>query len=566
MLLAVLMGLMITHFGLTWIEMSTTKSSMNSFVGFYAAEAGLNVRADLVRQKFQGYAQPSGTSPSDTDPCTPGNVGAGDFACADYAFQGRNVITWVVETAASQNPIVIPRGERFKNLHGHEYHYIVYSNAISSAGLPEAVLEMHFKSRVVPLFQFAAFYSKDLEILSGPDLLLDGPVHSDGDLYVGSDNTLDVVGQLTVVGDLYHGRKDADACLTGDVRVADPDDQTAIPACSGGRTLISQASVGSWNGMIDTEGTPMTLPPPEALDPAAGSTYWDNADLRVVLDLSGSPVIQVRAADDTVDVPASTALNGCGVVGASNTLYDNREGATINMLDVDVKGLLACLHVTNLMGYDIDDTTDGGLVWHLTVDGPDSSIVNSYGVRVTNGDELVSAAPGSPAVAGLTIATDQAIYVQGDYNAIDKKPAGILADSLNVLSNNWSDANSALPLVNRTATATTMQAAFLAGTDSTGGAEGVAGQDAGDYNGGLENFMRLHEDWSGVTLTYLGSFVSLDVPGHVDGLWAYGDPYYTEPTLDWSFDWDFEDALLVPPLSPRFIYLKQELFVRRFEL
>ena len=29
---------------------------------------------------------------------------------------------------------------------------------------------------------------------------------------------------------------------------------------------------------------------------------------------------------------------------------------------------------------------------------------------------------------------------------------------------------------------------------------------------------------------------------------------------------DFEDALLLPPLSPQFVYVKQDLFVRQFEL
>jgi len=78
--------------------------------------------------------------------------------------------------------------------------------------------------------------------------------------------------------------------------------------------------------------------------------------------------------------------------------------------------------------------------------------------------------------------------------------------------------------------------------------------------------MRLHEDWSGVTFTYVGSFVSLNNPRHVDGGWATGDPYYEPPTAAWSFDLDFEDPLLIPPLSPTFVYLRQELFVRQFEL
>ena len=373
-LLALLMGLLLTHFSLTWIELSTTRSSMNSFVGFYAAEAGLNVRADLVRQDFVGYSLPSGTSPDTSGgatPCVGSNHGSGDFACVAYGFQDRKVISWVEETPFSSNPIVVPRGEKYKNLHGHEYHYVVYSNAINAKGLPEAVLEMHFKSRGVPLFQFAAFYDKDLEILPWPDLFLEGPVHSNGDLYVGSNGTLDIMGQLTVAGDFYHGRKDADACMSGDVKVADPDDQTAIPGCSGGRTLIAQSDVTTWNGMINTDVTPLTLPPSDALDPVAGRAYWDNADVRIVLDLNGAPAIQVRDVNGNVNVADSATLNACGVVGASNSLYDRREGAWIDMLDVQVQGLLACLHASGLMGYDIDDTTDGGLVWYLTVDGPD---------------------------------------------------------------------------------------------------------------------------------------------------------------------------------------------------
>jgi hypothetical protein len=52
----------------------------------------------------------------------------------------------------------------------------------------------------------------------------------------------------------------------------------------------------------------------------------------------------------------------------------------------------------------------------------------------------------------------------------------------------------------------------------------------------------------------------------VDGLWAAGDPYYTEPTRDWVYEDEFDDPTALPPLTPSFVYLSQELFVRRFEL
>ena len=81
------------------------------------------------------------------------------------------------------------------------------------------------------------------------------------------------------------------------------------------------------------------------------------------------------------------------------------------------------------------------------------------------------------------------------------------------------------------------------------------------------HLVRLHENWTGVTLNYLGSFVSLRAPRHVDGTWAYGGMQYTDPIWNWAFDDDiFVDQLTFPPLSPVFAYLKQELFVRQFEL
>lgn len=45
---------------------------------------------------------------------------------------------------------------------------------------------------------------------------------------------------------------------------------------------------------------------------------------------------------------------------------------------------------------------------------------------------------GRAEIKGLTVATKQALYTQGDYNAdppTSKKPAALLADTINILSN-----------------------------------------------------------------------------------------------------------------------------------
>ena len=569
LMVAVLMAMIAAYFMLTRIELATTRSTSNQASGFYAAEAGLNLRAEEIRATFLGYNRPSGTSPTTPNPCTGSNLGSGDFACKTYNINGRTVRTYVIEHPGNPSQIRVPPGELFQNLNAQEYRYSVFSVAIGPDQQPEAILEMRFKSRLVPMFQFAAFYDKDLEILPGPNMVLEGPVHANGDLYLnaGGGSRLDILGQVTTAGDLYRGRKNNSTC-SGEVRVYDTSFTLRdLDHCDGSRYKFNASDLAPWGVNIQVQVDRLTVPSPDFLDPDPGRLYWDKADLRVALDLSsGSPQIKVYRPDKTVDVFASTTLTTtCSTVGYSNTFYNNRELKTIQMLDVDMRAMLDCIHSYNLIpGVDLDDATQGGLVLYFTVLGPDSDNINGYGVRVMNG-AVLAASDGTP-VRGLTVVTDQAVYVQGDYNATNKRPAAFLADSLNVLSSAWNDDSKSYDdLSARVASATTINAAFLAGTDLTGGADGPSGQDVGNYNGGLENYPRFHERWTGVPFRYRGSFVSLGTPNHVNGAWAYGTPIYTAPQRDWHYDTDFDDASKLPPLTPRFVYLRQELFEREFE-
>jgi hypothetical protein len=254
------------------------------------------------------------------------------------------------------------------------------------------------------------------------------------------------------------------------------------------------------------------------------------------------------------------------------------------MLEVNLRGLLDCVQLNPLVfGFRLDDATEGGLVFHFTVFGPDSNRINGYGVRIKNGAEIASTLPGAPRPRGLTIVTDQALYVQGDFNKTNWIPAAFLTDSLNILSNAWTDDSRSYRNLNeRAAENTEVNAAFLAGTDTTGGTEGRGGQDRGNYNGGLENYPRFHEDWTGKTLRYRGSFVSLGASRHVNGPWCgtggsgtydpltnrvinrSGCNIYNPPIRNWAHEARFSQGQL-PPLSPRFVYLRQERFLREFE-
>jgi hypothetical protein len=182
--------------------------------------------------------------------------------------------------------------------------------------------------------------------------------------------------------------------------------------------------------------------------------------------------------------------------------------------------------------------------------------------------------------SGVTVVSDQAVYVLGDYNRgivgpgdLPRQPSAFLGDSINILSAGYwplacpdpfpaNDAQSPLPLSNplRAALPTRINAAILGATDRT--PDGAVGE----YSGGLENHPRLHEDWTGQSFTYRGSFVSLGEPKHVNGRWCAGDGCntYNRPQRAWTFEAAFNDAANLPPLTPRFVYIQQAFFAQDF--
>jgi hypothetical protein len=247
------------------------------------------------------------------------------------------------------------------------------------------------------------------------------------------------------------------------------------------------------------------------------------------------------------------------------------------MLNVNVHDLLAwnMAQTTANRLFDPADATDGGLVFFLSVAGPNSSgFANPrYGVRVFGSPHLDFPVLADP--TGLTVVSDQAMYVEGSYNAGDasnpKQPAALIGDTMNILSNNWSssvacrnDCQSRQTLLSRPATSTVINSAFISGVDVTS---------TGNYNGGLENYPRFHEDWSpgAAALTYRGSFVSLGAPLHNNGGWCgtggsstSGCNMYNPPVRNWNYDSAFQDVANLPPLTPRFVSVQQIIFTENF--
>jgi len=719
-LVALLTLVLGTYAVLTMNNVQTNSNSRDSSRGLYAAEAALNSRAERIRQRFVGFRTPAGPSPLDNAsnvPCQGSNQGSNDMQCESLNLEGRNVTSYAVQ-GTSQN-IQIPPGEDFAGLSAEETPFTVNGVALNSRNNPEAIASLVFKSRLVPLFQFAVFFSKDLEFDNTAQLTLSGPVHTNGNLFL--DGLLTINGsnsQVTSAQTIYRGVKQNSTACVGTVQIGDATNTPQTVNCNGtGRKQLTTTDTLPFGNKLKGGLNALTVPTVADLQPVAGNTYWDKADVRIVLKQTGSDwnndsnwtVNMTKADGSTSGMPSlvnycnfSTGGGLTSSIITSSTFrthtnfQDNREypvwsnASTASdkarvekrMLDIDVRRLLACIEANSGILNGLSDTSDGGLVVYLTVDDRNYSNIarsgstvklNNYGFRLVNGKDLSSALT-NIRPKGLTFVSDQAVYIQGDFNSPGVTsasvspptfatlssgwiPSSIVADSVNVLSSAWNststcrDANgyyrsrtlssaalkysgtttvaseyimgsngstsagrwyyynstglnssnnipetatgdekSTKPLFCRTPDVTTIQTAILAGTATTGNQEGAVWPIPGGAtstsitSGGVHNMMRFHEDWQGaerygssVYYNYSGSLVSLSTPLHVNGAFKLGSqdtpgvtpaqdlsPVYRPPTRQWQYDQQFNQAANLPPLTPRFVYIKQENFTRRF--
>jgi hypothetical protein len=175
---------------------------------------------------------------------------------------------------------------------------------------------------------------------------------------------------------------------------------------------------------------------------------------------------------------------------------------------------------------------------------------------------------------GFTVGSENPVYILGDYNSNAADPiwtggadkphsaAGIVADAVTMLSNNWSDLNSIKinpthPELYRLGANTFYRVAIAAGKSVNFPFPGW--ENGADYgfgtDGGVHNFLRFLEDWQdpGATLNYEGSLVSLYYSTYNTGTFkccTYS--VYQPPTRNYVFDPDFTQPQNLPPGTPLF--------------
>lgn len=433
------------------------------------------------------------------------------------------------------------------------YHYLATADltvpALGAKPISFKMRRVFTKSQLSP-WNYAIFFVDDLEHHPGARSVINGWVHTNSKLYTAS-NQLEYESKVSYGDDWEKNYKPGDNRRTSGTQAGPAWDQTLPPFRDQGQQpfgLDSSRIFAGGSNNNDDSYRELIERPGTGTDPVAEARYYNQADVKVLVDLLG--VMTIRRRDNTLVTAISTGDNKkvydavAAAVSVGATITDKRENSTVRIVDVDVQVLVDRL-------IDKKGVIPGGMpAFNGIVYVSDSSGTSSVkrAVRLKNGAIINR-------TGGLTVASENGVYVQGDYNTgragtteppsnkgnesiptvpgYDRKPAAVVGDAVTILSNNWNDSKSSQSLSNRTATPTTMNAAIVSGIVATAN---------GNYSGGAENFPRFLESWSGKDFTYYGSMVEMYQSAQFNTPWkntGNGPNVYNPPNRLWFFDTKF---------------------------
>ncbi len=506
--------LMLTVVGTVAVITSKTEVDISGVkrtetMAFYAAEAGVEKAIAVILDSYETYGMP------------PDPLPAGQMDLNGYT------VTYSTVDNGPAGFEILTHGA-YKGLYALLKSFTVEAQATGGSYNALAQVSQIVEDALIPVFQFAVFYEEDLEIAPGPTMTLAGRVHTNADMYLQSDNSLKIDSYTTAAGNIYHGRHpdSGKSDSYGDVLIKDADGTYQNMKNGDGTWLDSEdddwvfSSVQRWDGLVEDSYhgiTELYLPvvsEGESIELIKrGNDNPDSFEHKAGLKLVDDAVYFRNEQAEWVDVTQPMEDDEILTYGS---FYNYREGNWISSYDIDISKL-------NTSNY----FPDNGIIYAAHTDE------NNGAIRLVEGSEL-----GGP----LTVATENPLYTQGDYNSVDKQPAALLTDAYNVLSNNWSDAKSTSSLNSRTASNTTVNACFMTG---------LVPSQSSHYSGGLENLPRFLEKWTSKTFCYRGSMVDTWESEVATGTWYYGGLYYTAPNRDWAFDPMYLNPTKLPPGTPQ---------------
>ena len=520
-LIALIMVGMLTLIGIAALstsddEVTITGNELQETRAFYSAEAGLEIATAQLETAFDSTNGPPAILP----------VGS-----------TKDINNCMVNYTTTDNGAPVTEkvtSGTMSGLNAFIKSYTVSSTSISHTDNAKVTISQNFEAIMVPIFQWAVFFNDEMWAQPVFDLSVDGRVHVNEDMYIqntGKGKAMSFLDKVTCGGDINHGFPGG-ASSNGDVQFTDPSGnlvsmQQGSSWIDAGNKNWYDTAMTLWRGNVQDQSfgqEKLNLPISNSADPhkiierstGNSDSYQNKATFQII---DGVPLAKIGTVwqDVSAMLPAGTITSD-----GSKDFYDGHESKNVQNTQIDV-GLLKTSKYFPPNG--ILYVSD-----HGTVNGS-----NLNGTSLVNGAEL-----GAP----LTVVSENPLYIQGDYNTVNKQPASTISDAVTFLSNNWDPALSKDKYSNRKASPTTVNVSVVTG-DITPTSK--------NYGGGLENLPRFLEHWGGETFSLRGSMVQMWRSQQALGEWRYTNgknPYYSAPTRDWGFDLDLNDMSKLPPGTP----------------
>jgi hypothetical protein len=428
----------------------------------------------------------------------------------------------------------------------HSYFYLAAVDVNVPAlgtggGTVTAKVRRVFEKKFDLPWTYAMFYVDDLEFQPTTALAINGPIQSNGNLYIGSSNftTTDRVG---FGADYVNGFSPNDTYHSGSVTAPN------FPATEPPAQISPYLPFG-WNlATGENYHDLIERPPVSGTDPLSSIRYYNQADYRILIDASNNVTITDYNGSSITNGSAYNAITGA--ITTNQVIQDNREGTYVRLTTVDIASLTSNLNQLQAWNHSgtggiiyISDTSAGTSV-NTTYSGNTVS-TSKRGVRLKNGSTLPS--------GGMTVVAENPVYIQGDYNTggtpasdsgtftsptvsgYTRRDAAVIGDAINILSGAWVDTNSDKAISQRVATSTTVNAALVTGEVPSA---------SGYYSGGGENFVRFLEDWqkNSNNFTYYGSMVELFNSEQGTGHWNASSNVAKLPSQHWYYDTGYQDS------------------------
>lgn len=427
---------------------------------------------------------------------------------------------------------------------------------------------------LVPIGNEAIFFNGLMEYTWCATFTINGHVHANSSVYVGSSANLTFNGPVTCTGVItnrpWAGHVQSE--YTGSVTYnGSPAKITNAPIIALALNMTNAHSIID----IPSGGNPCTSDSTLLINQAGVVLLVSNATVTAILQ-SGYPVPGVDAGRVIMSTNTTAAaisnmfpfltlpvVTNDTVVGgntyhwSTNNFYDQRESKTVVMSQIDIGAYRSWL--TN--NYTVTNK------FHLNT-GPYPTILYVADNRTVSGSQFTAVRLTNSLILpsnggqGFSVATPNPLYVLGNYNcpntnylattntvAAGTLPAALFSDALTVLSSSWKDNQSSLTYTGRDPSVTTINGAILSGLVYS------TASDSTHFSGGVMNLPRLLEDWqgaagSGTNLWLNTSLINLYASSNVTAQFQMPGAYYSAPRRSFAFDLKFFDPANQPPGMP----------------